>query len=113
MPTSAGESRTKLEDLQTNAAVRGIVPDALVTVVSVQWFGSEALELTYKDPAGRVANVLLYRHDEPRIEVVEKDGGPRHTKQEGTGVIPTWKLSAPGLPPNNGLQNDAPQAARA
>ena len=71
MSTSAGESRTKLEDIQPNAAVRGIVPDALVTVVSVQWFGSEALELTYKDPAGRVANVLLYRHDEPRFEVVE------------------------------------------
>ncbi len=63
---------SRLEDLQLNAAVRGIVPDALVTVVSVQWFGSEALELTYKDPAGRVANVLLYRHDEPRLEAVEQ-----------------------------------------
>jgi SNF2 family DNA or RNA helicase len=71
MPIPAGESRTKLENLQPNAAVRGILPDSLVTVVSVQWFGSEALELTYKDPAGRVANVLLYRHDEPRLEVVE------------------------------------------
>src|SRR4029077_4194891 len=74
-------SMSKLEDLQPNAAVRGILPDALITVVSVQWFGSEALELTYKDPTGRVANVLLYRHDEPRIEVVEQgrpwslDGG--------------------------------------
>ncbi len=38
----------KLEDLQANAAVRGILSDGLVTVVSVQWFGSEALELTYK-----------------------------------------------------------------
>jgi SNF2 family DNA or RNA helicase len=61
----------RLEDLQPNAAVRGILPDSLVTVVSVQWFGSEALELTYKDPTGRVANVLLYRHDDPRLEVVE------------------------------------------
>ena len=63
---------SRLEDLQPNAAVRGILPDGLVTVVSVQWFGSEALELTYKDAAGRVANVLLYRHDEARIEVVEQ-----------------------------------------
>lgn len=63
---------SKLEDLQPNAAIRGILPDSLVTVVSVQWFGSEALELTYKDPAGRVANVLLYRHDEPRLEVAEQ-----------------------------------------
>lgn len=62
----------KLEDLQPNAAVRGILPDALSTVVNVQWFGSEALELTYKDPAGRVANELLYRHDEPRLEIVEE-----------------------------------------
>jgi hypothetical protein len=44
-------SKTKLEDLRPNAAVRGIIPDALVTVVSVQWFGSEAIELTYKDVA--------------------------------------------------------------
>src|SRR4051812_41990499 len=63
---------TKLEALTSNVALRGIVPDSLVTVVSVQWFGSEALELTYKTPAGKVANELLYRHDESRIEVVEE-----------------------------------------
>src|SRR5947208_6562154 len=63
---------SKLEDLKPNASVRGILPDCLVTVVSVNWFGSEALELTYKDPSGRVANQLLYRHDEPRLEVVEQ-----------------------------------------
>jgi superfamily II DNA or RNA helicase len=61
----------RLEDLQPTAAVRGILPEQVVTVVSVQWFGSEALELTYKGPSGRVANELLYRHDEPRLEVVE------------------------------------------
>src|SRR4030095_5855283 len=62
----------RLEDLTRGASVRGILPDALVTVVSVQWFGSEALELTYKTPAGKVANELVYRHDEPRLELVEK-----------------------------------------
>ena len=61
-----------LDELQPNAAIRGILPDSLVTVISVQWFGSEALELTYKTPTGKVANELLYRHDEPRIEVVEQ-----------------------------------------
>ena len=64
--------RVKLEDLQPNAAVRGILADGLAVVVSVQWFGSEALELTYKTPAGKVANELLYRTDEARIEVVEQ-----------------------------------------
>src|SRR5881296_1673014 len=63
---------SKLEELRPNAAVRGLLPDSLVTVVNVQWFGSEALELTYKTPAGKVANELLYRHDEPRLEVVEQ-----------------------------------------
>jgi SNF2 family DNA or RNA helicase len=62
---------THLEDLQPTAAVRGILPDQVVTVVSVQWYGSEALELTYKTAAGRVANELLYRHDEPRLQVLE------------------------------------------
>ncbi|MBI5504534.1 MAG: DUF3883 domain-containing protein [Deltaproteobacteria bacterium] len=61
----------KLEQIQPNAAIRGIVPDAMVTVVGVQWFGSEALELTYKTQAGKVANQLLYRHDEPRLELAE------------------------------------------
>jgi len=62
----------KLEQLQPNAAVRGLLSNALVTVVSVQWFGSEALELTYKTPAGKVANELIYRHDEPRLDLVEQ-----------------------------------------
>ena len=61
----------KLEDLQTNAAVRGLLPDGLVSVVSVQWYGSEALELTYKTAAGKVANELLYRDDEQRLEIAE------------------------------------------
>ena len=49
----------------------GILPDCLVTVVNVQWFGSTALELTYKTPSGKLANELIYRHDEPRTEVIE------------------------------------------
>jgi SNF2 family DNA or RNA helicase len=62
----------KLEQLQAQTSLRGVIPDALVTVVSVQWFGTEALELTYKTPSGKVANELLYRHDESRLEIVEQ-----------------------------------------
>ncbi len=61
----------KLEELQPTASIHGILPDGVVSVVSVQWFGSEAVELTYKDAGGRVANQLLYRHDEERLKVVE------------------------------------------
>ncbi|MBU0986371.1 MAG: DUF3883 domain-containing protein [Proteobacteria bacterium] len=63
---------SKLEDLKPNASVKGILPDCLVTVVNVEWYGSEALELTYKDPSGKVANELIYHHDENRIEVVQQ-----------------------------------------
>ncbi len=62
----------KLESLTPGSAVRGLIPDATAVVVSVQWFGSEALELTYKSADGKVANALLYRHDEPRLELVEQ-----------------------------------------
>ncbi len=56
---------SKLEDLQPKASLRGVLPDVLVTVVSVQWFGSDALDLTYKDPGGKLGSQLLYRHAEP------------------------------------------------
>src|SRR5665811_1366420 len=62
----------RLEDLQPNAAVRGVLPDCLVTVVSVQWFGSDALTLVYRGPNGRVADEILYRDDEARLELVEQ-----------------------------------------
>ncbi len=62
---------TRLEEVLPNASFRGVLPGALVTVVSVRWFGSEAIELTYKDAAGRLGSELLYRHDETRIEVAE------------------------------------------
>ena len=61
----------KLEDLQANAAVRGFLPEGLAMVVGVQWFGSEALELAYKSPTGKVGNQLLYRLDEPQLEIGE------------------------------------------
>src|SRR5438034_2969022 len=42
-----------------------------VVAVNIKWFGSEALELTYEDATVRVANQLLYRHDEPRFEIAQ------------------------------------------
>jgi SNF2 family DNA or RNA helicase len=63
---------TPLEDLHPEASIRGIVPDAVVTIVSVKWYGSEAVEVTYKTPEGKVANELVYREAEPRIEIVEQ-----------------------------------------
>ena len=59
-----------LKTFARTAPSAAFIPTAWLPVVSVQWFGSAALELTYKTPAGTVANELLYRHDEARLEVV-------------------------------------------
>ena len=61
----------KLEDLKRGAAVKGVLPGSLVIVVNVKWYGSAAIELTYKDPAGQPHVELLYRDREPLLEVVE------------------------------------------
>ena len=60
----------RLEDLTKGTSVKGILPDGLVTVVDVKWIGTVAVELTYKDAAGRLGNELLYRDREPTLEVV-------------------------------------------
>ena len=60
----------RLEDLTRGAAVRGILPDGLVTVLDVKWYGTAVVELTYKDASGRPGNQLIYRDDEARLEVV-------------------------------------------
>jgi superfamily II DNA or RNA helicase len=59
----------RLEDLTRGAAVKGILPDGLVTVVDVKWHGSGVVELTYKDASGRLGSELLYRDRETTIEV--------------------------------------------
>ena len=40
------EFMAKLEDVTRGAAIKGILPDGLVTVVDVKWIGSVAIELT-------------------------------------------------------------------
>ncbi|HLK59367.1 MAG TPA: SNF2-related protein, partial [Chthonomonadaceae bacterium] len=85
---------TRLEDLTRGAQVRGILPDTAVVVVDVTWFGSTALELTYKDPQGRLGNQLLYRDNEPTLAVAAPgrlwsfgvDGGLLRLVSEATRI---------------------------
>ena len=59
-----------LEDLQPNTTVQGILPNAHVQVINVEWHGSSVLTLVYRNASGQIGNELLYRHDEPRLEIV-------------------------------------------
>ena len=43
----------RFEDLMVNDAVKGVLPDALVTVLAAKWYGTGAPDLTYKDPFQR------------------------------------------------------------
>src|ERR671924_346716 len=71
-----------LEDLTRGAAVKGILPEGLVTVVDVKWHGSAVAELTYKDASGRLGSELLYRDREPTIDIIAA-GRPRSFDGDG------------------------------
>ncbi|MCL4783442.1 MAG: DEAD/DEAH box helicase [Bryobacterales bacterium] len=60
----------RLEELTKGTTVRGILPDTAVTVIDVRWFGSNIIELTFKDVGGRLHNELLYRDRESSLEIV-------------------------------------------
>jgi superfamily II DNA or RNA helicase len=61
----------QLEEIIRGAAVKGILPDSLVTINDVRWIGTVAIEVTYKDAGGRLGNELLYRDREPTLEIVD------------------------------------------
>jgi SNF2 family DNA or RNA helicase len=68
MATGVG---TRLEDLTPGARVLGIIPAHAVTVVQVEWHGTQALTLTYRDDGGRVDHQLIYRANEAALQVDE------------------------------------------
>ena len=64
-------TRLKLEDLKSGSKVRGIVMGEQVTVVHVEWLASTAVDLTFKRQNGEVNLRLLYRDNEPQLELIE------------------------------------------
>lgn len=62
----------RLEDLAVGGVVHGLILNGVATIVSLQWHGSDAAEVTFKDARGAVANQLLFRADEDRLSVVEE-----------------------------------------
>ena len=59
----------RLEDLKRDTIVKGILLDQQVTVIDAKWIGSAAIELTYKDERGNLGDALVYRDDEPSLEI--------------------------------------------
>ncbi len=61
----------RLEDLTVGSSVSGLVNNESVRIVAVKWYGSSVLEITYKNNHGMLANELVYREDEVRLQVEE------------------------------------------
>lgn len=60
----------RLEEITVGSTIKGIIGDEPVSVVAVQWYGTNVLEITYKDTRGVPGTRLLYRESEPGIEVM-------------------------------------------
>lgn len=59
----------RLEDITIGSSVIGISGNQSVNIVAVKWYGNSVLEITFKDAKGQLANQLLYREDEMRMNV--------------------------------------------
>ena len=60
-----------LENLKVGASVRGLTASGVTTVESVQWIGQQAVKVVLCDGEGPLGERLLYRDDEPSLELVE------------------------------------------
>lgn len=70
-----GAVMARLEDIKNGASVRGITSAQVAQVVSVDWIGDQAINVVYRDHNGTVAEAVLYRDDEHRLQV-EQNGRP-------------------------------------
>ena len=58
-----------LEEITIGSNVTGIITNESVTIVAVQWYGTNVIEITYKNSKGVPGTQLLYREDEDGIVV--------------------------------------------
>ena len=59
----------KLEEITVGSSVLGIAGNEPVSIVAVQWYGTNVIEITYKNSKGVPGTQLLYRDDEGSIIV--------------------------------------------
>ena len=59
----------RLEDIQKDSVISGTLPNDPVTCITVLWYGTNNLELIYKDASGNDGQALQSREDEARLSV--------------------------------------------
>ena len=61
---------TILENISKGTYLNGLIPNQIVEVIDVVWHGTEVIEVTFKDSFGNPNNQILYRDNEPHLEIV-------------------------------------------
>ena len=61
----------RLEDITVGVSVEGIAGGEAVSIVAVKWHGTNAMTVTFKNAAGNVAEQILYREDEARLDIAD------------------------------------------
>lgn len=58
-----------LENLKPNCQVKGILKQDIVTILSVQWHGSDVVEVSYRGTTGQLGNELIFRDREADLDI--------------------------------------------
>ena len=63
---------TRLQDLRVGGILRGLIPGQSVTLRHVELHSEDVASVTYVDGEGKVEQVLVYRDQEPQLELVQQ-----------------------------------------
>jgi superfamily II DNA or RNA helicase len=66
----ATKTMARLEDLKAGAYLKGLIPGGTAKVIHLEGFGDQAVKVTYEDPQGHVSHRLVFRNEEPTLELV-------------------------------------------
>lgn len=66
----------RLENLKINAYIKGLEGPDVVQIKSIEWVGSDAITVLYKNSQGQPREQMLHRTDEIRLDVVENTARP-------------------------------------
>ncbi|HEV2380846.1 MAG TPA: helicase-related protein [Terriglobia bacterium] len=63
---------TRLQDLRVGAILRGLIPGQAVTLRHVELHSDDVASVTYVDGEGKVEQALIYKDQEPQLELVQQ-----------------------------------------
>lgn len=63
---------TRLRDLRVGSILRGLIPGQSVTLRHVELHSDDVASITFVDGEGKVEQVLIYRDQEPQLELVHQ-----------------------------------------